>query len=245
MLLLGIYTDTSKVTGITQFTDSGSTNPTTTQITQWITEVEADADARGLGSYTITDQYVDVAREVGYPSKETVAWLTSIANNNYEVLDVTNLITLPFTPIISITSLYRRTSSLGATDVFEELTEGRESTDSFIILKKRTKSNQYLGYALYFFNNTPYDGPQRIKCTYSYGLNLSTSIIGEWCTLKVALKVLDAIIADSTPIGSSGYSDINMNITLNPEQRRKDIISRIKELEDMYFPSKKLGITLI
>ena len=239
------YVSETDIEAITAFSITESTVPTTMQVAAWIVEVEADVDARGLGTYTLTDQYVDVPRQVSYPSEGTVAWLSSIANDTNEVIDVNNVIVLPFLPIVSVTSLSRRTSSLGSTDVWEALTEGRESTNSYIILKKRTKSNQYLGFALYFFNNVPYDGVQRIKATYNYGWNLSTDIIGEWCTLKVALKVLDAVINDSTPIGSSQYGDMNINVSINPEQRRKDIILRIKEIEDKYFPSRKLGIALL
>ena len=242
---MGSYTSEEKIEAITSFSITASTVPTTTQVAAWITEIEADADARGLATYTLTDQYVDVPKQVGYPTKETIAWLEAIAGGGYDTVEANNIITLPFLPIVSVTSLYRRTSNLGAADAWEQLTEGRESTNSFIILKKRTKSNQYLGFALYFHNNTPYDGVQSIKITYVYGWNLSTDIIGEWCTLKVALKVLDAVMNDTTPVGATAYSDMNMNVTINPEQKRKDIKERIKEIETNYFPSKKLGITLI
>jgi hypothetical protein len=242
---MGSYTSTTKVQGITQFADGAGTTPTTTQITQWITEVEKDVDTRCLASYTLTDQIVDILPELNYPAKGTIAWLEAIGGLAYDEID-TSVFIPPFLPLVSVTSLYRRTSAITETAVWELLTEGPGSSGSFMILKKRTKTNQYLGFCLYFYQNQPDVGLGRVKMTYVYGWNLSSDIIGEWCTLKVALKVFEALKEANTPYGSSDYSLMDLRVGLTDiETRQRGAISRIKELEENYFPSQKLGIAFI
>jgi len=242
---MGTYCNETDIEGIVQLSITDSTAPTTTQVASWITQVEADVDARCLGTYLVTDELVDVAPVLSYPARNTVAWLRAIAAGGYEDIVSSNIIPLPRIPIISISSLSRRTSALGSTDVWETLTEGTTSGADFIIIKSRTKTNQYLGFGLYFHDNRPYDGFQRLKVTYNYGWNLSASIIGEWVSLKVAIKVLDAIIAATSPIGSSGYGMMDVNITIDPTRRRTDIKERLLEIERMYFPEKKFGIAVV
>jgi len=148
-------------------------------------------------------------------------------------------------PIVSVASLSRRTSGLGSTDAWESLTEGTTASTHYVILKKRSKTNQYLGFGLYFHHKTPYSGPQRVKVTYNYGWNLSTSILKEWCASKVSLKVLDAVMHDTSPIGAGDYGVDTVRVGIDPARRRVELIARIKEIEDQYFPEKKLGIALI
>ncbi len=243
---MGSYIDNSKVAAVTQFSDGVSTSPTTAQITQWITEVEADADARALGSYTLTDELVDVLPGQNYPDVDSIAWLQALSHDHFSYYGLGNLIVIPpFTPIISIASLSRRVSMLGSSDSYESLTEGTSSGTSYIILKKRTKTNKFLGFALFFHHNNPFPGYQKIKMTYNYGWNLDTNIIGEWCTLKVALKVFNALQEAETPTASQQYAIENTNISLNLDARVKLVKDRIEEIENKYFPQKELGIALI
>jgi len=151
----------------------------------------------------------------------------------------------PFLPIVSVASLSKRTSALTATEAWSALTEGPGADSSFLIMKKRTKTNQYLGFAIYFHNNTPSAGYQRIKMTYNYGWNLSTDIIGEWCSLKVALKVLGALVRANTPFGAADYGIADVRVGIDIERRMVNIKERILEIEEQYFPEKKLGIALI
>ena len=242
---MGTYCNETDVEAITQFAISESTAPTTAQVASWIAQIEVDADARALGTTTLTDQVVDVRTGLGSLPKDSMAALRAIAGGEAENFNAGNIMTLPFTPIISITALSRRTSALGAADAWESLLEGTGSGKDYIIVKRRTKTNQYLGFALYFHDKMPYSGIQRVKATYAYGWNLNSSIIGEWCGLKVALKVLDAIINNTTPIGSNTYGMMDVSVGIDPARRRVDILSRIKELEASYFPTKKLGIALV
>ena len=236
------YSSQAKVTGITQFTPGVSTTPTETQVLTWIEEVEADVDARCLASYTATDQIIDIVPELNYPSKGTIAWLEAVAGASYDEISASILIP-PFLPFVSITSLYRRTTGLSETAAWELLTEGPGSSASFIIVKKRSKTNQYLGTGIYFYQNNPDIGYGRIKATYLYGWNLSTTIIGEWVTLKVAVKVFEALKEANTPYGSGDYSLADLRVGLvDLEARSKGLLMRTEEIERQYFPERKLGI---
>ena len=69
----------------------------------------------GLSEYTLTDQLVDVQPKIGIPSTDTIAWLERAAGLRYdEVGDI--VVFPPFSPIVSIASLSKRTSALGSTD---------------------------------------------------------------------------------------------------------------------------------
>ena len=173
---MGTYTNETDIESLTQFSIEAATHPNTAEVAIWITEIEADADARALGSTLVTDQLVDVRPGLGYLPKDSIGWIKAIASGQYDNLDVRNVISLPFMPIVSIISLSRRTSPLGSTDVWEVVTEGSGSGKSYIILKRRTKTNQYLGFALYFHNNMPYSGVQRVKATYAYGWNPRSTV---------------------------------------------------------------------
>lgn len=241
---MGTYTTEAKIEAILQLAVNESTDPTSTELAVWITEVEADADAMALSSYTLTDQVIDVIAKVGAPAKNTIAWLEQLSGQRYSNLK-TSILIPPFTPIISIASLSRRTSGLTETAAWEALTEGPGASASWIILKKRTKSKQFLGFAIYFYQNEPSSGYGRVKMTYNYGWNLSTDIIGEWCTLKVALKALDSMVRATTPVGARDYTTVDLRVGLDLESRVKNIKERIIELEERYFPKKTLAIGFI
>jgi len=133
---MGTYCNEADIEGITQFTINATTNPTTTQVATWITQIEADVDARALGSYTVTDELVDVNPTVGYPARNTIAWLRSIARDRYGQIDTANIISLPRIPIVSIGSLSRRTSSLGATDAWA-IAKLTEPTEHLLLLMEK------------------------------------------------------------------------------------------------------------
>jgi len=241
---MGTYVTEAKIEGLIQFDIDATTSPSTTEVATWITEIEADADARNLGSYTATDQTVDVPARLDWPAKNTIAWLYAITGKRFA--EISNRVVIPpYLPIISITSLSRNTADYTAEPDWEALTEGPGSGDSYIILKRNTKTDQYLGFALYFYQNTPYTGYQKVKMTYSYGWNLSTDIIGEWCTLKVALKVLDAVMHGTTPIGAGDYGMLDIRVGIDPARRRVDLLARIEEIERLYFPGDSLGIAIV
>ena len=61
---MGTYTTTTLIRGITQFTDSASTTPTTTQINQWITEIEVARRNKNHSVLTIQKEIKETTREI-------------------------------------------------------------------------------------------------------------------------------------------------------------------------------------
>jgi len=239
------YTSAAKVEGVTQFATGAATDPSTTEVLTWIQEVEADADARGLYSYTETNQVMDVDPHLGFPAKNTIAWLEAIAGKRYEEIK-NRLLIPPNLPIISITKLERNLADLTQAANWEELDEGPGANTSFVIIKKTSKTGEYLGFAIYFYQNPPSSGFARVRMTYIYGWNLSATILGEWCTLKVALKVFEAILEAETPAGASDVAVGDLRIGLDQIERRRSLtLKRIQEIEDQYFPAASLGLAFI
>jgi len=80
--------------------------------------------------------------------------------------------------------------------------------------------------------------------TYNHGWDLDTNIIGEWCTLKVALKVLLAELRAETPVGAGDYGIGDTRVGVDIERRIVTTKERIKEIEERYFPREELGMAL-
>jgi len=56
---------------------------------------------------------------------------------------------------------------------------------------------------------------------------------------------LDAVMHATSPIGAGDYGVQDVRIGIDPARRRVDVLARIKEIEELYFPGKKLGITVV
>jgi len=68
------YTSELLIEGITQITITTATKPTTAQTLAWIEEIEKGMDSKLLGSYTATDEYIDVPSQRSV-SRFTLEWL--------------------------------------------------------------------------------------------------------------------------------------------------------------------------
>jgi len=240
-----LYTSQAKVTGLTQFTPSDTTQPTSTQVLTWIEEVEADIDARALGNYVATDQIVDVPAHIDYPAKDTIAWLEAMGFSRWEKVE-NRLLIPPFTPIVSITSLYRRTTSETEAASWEQLTEGPGVNTSFLLLKRRTKAGRYLGFAVYFYQNPPTVGYQRVKMTYNYGYNIPATILSDYATLRVARAVLLALSQTPSPSGLRQFvgGDLQTYVPVEYRTKLEEIEKRIKAWESEWL-EHKMGVAFI
>uniref|UniRef100_A0A6M3KIP6 Uncharacterized protein n=1 Tax=viral metagenome TaxID=1070528 RepID=A0A6M3KIP6_9ZZZZ len=233
------YTTEAKVEAVTQIDIDATTYPTTAQVAVWITEIEAEIAERALGSHTATDQYVDV------PSAEESAqywgfkWTPATDSLQFTYGGAGVIVPLANikSPFISVTSLAKNDQALNDTPSWSTLTEGPADGSSFILLKSGLKD---LGYALYFYDNNPSAGPKRLKLTYTYGFNISSEILGEYCTLQVAVKVLQAKMGTSSASGLTEFEgqDFGRYLPTQYEKRIKSFQIRIKEIETKYFPRK-------
>jgi len=241
------YTSQTRINGITQFTAGAATNPSTTEILDWIEEVEADADQRMLGSYTLTDFAFDISPTSTIPRNfQKAGWLEWVRLYGYDFAEGL-VVVPPYVPIISISSLSRRTSGLTEAEAWEALTEGPAANSSWVQIKKKGRNKQYYGVAIFFYDNIPVAGIGRVKMTYNYGWNLPTTIIREWCGLKVAIKVFEALLAANIPYGTQDYGVVDVRVTA-AELKRKwaTALDRIAEIELKHFPTepKNIGVLM-
>lgn len=167
------YTSEDLVEALLQTTIDNSTIPTSSQLLTWIEEVEKKMDADLLGSYTATDELNDV---------ETV--------NDQEVFKP------KFTPILTVTNLYRNKAALHDAVDYELLTEGPGDSTHFVILKA-VVCGKLVGYALYIYDRHPGIGRNKVKITYTYGYNIDSKVLQEYATKKVALQVLEVWAAST------------------------------------------------
>jgi len=113
--------------------------------------------------------------------------------------------TLKFMPILTVTSLVENLASLDqATNYSAERTEGPGSSSSFIILTKDNGSGIQVGYALFFYNNIPTAGRNKLRVSYTYGHNLPTSLLTQYATYRTAMRVIEIRAA-------SGSFNINLD----------------------------------
>jgi len=241
------YTSETKIEGYLQIAINDSTDPTTTELLDWIEEIETDADQRMLGSYTLTDFEFDVPATSTIPRNfQKAGWLEWVRLYGYDFAE--GLVVIPpYLPIVSVSSLSRRTSSLTEAKAWEALTEGPAANSSWVQLKKKTRSKQFYGFAIFFYDNIPIAGIGRLKMTYNYGWNLPTAVIREWCTLKVVIKTLEVLLATHVPFGTQDYGVMDIRVTA-AELKRKwaTALDRIAEIEAKHFPTepKNIGVLL-
>jgi len=249
------YTSIELVEALTQMSLTESTDPTRTEVFNWIEEVEKEIDARKLGwkdggsegdGYDAVNVYIDVPErsakeEVAISQKERTEGVRIVYPQRY-------------VPIISVTSLYRRKSLLTETPEWEELKQGyyegwTETSDTDwmpIIEEGKCGQKHIIGFL--FYGKKPDYGPARLKGTWKYGYNIPGKILQEYATLKVAVRVLEAAVAAGEPTRVGTYTGGDFQSFVNVELRNQinEWKERIKEIERLYFPDdQKAGSVVI
>ena len=234
------FTSESKVEALLQMDIDANTDPSSSEVLDWIEEIETDVIERNLYQRTATDEYIDVppselsAGLAGYDWKYHVKTDKLIISRGGGV--IVPLVNVK-RPIISITSLYKNDEDPTNTPSWEELTEGPGDGSSFILLTATNDSQKTLGYALYFYDNFPLVGPKRLKMTYTYGHNLDIEILDRYCTLGVAIKVLQALRGTSNPGGLSEFKgELGVYVPTHYESRIADFRMEMAEIERKHFP---------
>lgn len=237
------YTSEVKIEAEISFALTSTSTPTNAQVQTMAQEVEAEIAQLHLGNHTATDAVIDVPErlEDATPPVGTIAWFEAIAEPypTERTLKVGTFIIPPFVPIISITSLSRRTSALGSTASWESLTEGYgdNSTDSFITLKRKTHSGKLLGYAIYFYKNLPTPGFHRVKMTYQYGMDIPTEMLSQYATWLTCLRVLLALSGSNNPVSITQFTGggLQQFVTSIYAGRFNKILAKVQKFEDMWF----------
>tara|TARA_Y100000310_G_C20525540_1_gene735818 strand:- start:287 stop:925 length:639 start_codon:yes stop_codon:yes gene_type:complete len=162
------YTTEANVEAYLGETFDGTTTPTSTDITlfiSWADKLINDFTGTAFESTGVTD----------------------------EILDSEGLerFKLPKRPIISVTSFYVDKAGLGSSSSpdWEARTEGRTNSEDFVILKDEG--------VLYFHNDIPSTGIQNIKTTYNYGYSSVPADVAKLATLLVVREILRARLADN------------------------------------------------
>jgi len=239
-----IYTSEADVEAITQVDITDTTKPNSSQVLNWIEEIEKGVIERALGSHTATDVLVDVPSQ-----EEVIGFYSAIYRARTGQLIIKTAlgggVLVPLAnvkhPIVSITSLFKNDESLNDAPDWKQLTEGPGDGTSFILLESDS-----LGYALWFYDNFPLPGPKRLKMTYQYGYNIDSKILREYCTLGVAVKVLEAKRGLSEGGGLTEFvaGEMGTYIPTHYVSRIEMFKARMKEIEQTYFP-KEFGFAII
>jgi len=236
---MGSYTSIEKISNLLQITIDEVSVPDEDAVTEWITEIEARVTERALGSHTATDQYIDVptVEEIG----GEYSWYYRVKNAKLKFHFAEGLV-VPLgrvkSPILSITSLYKNDEDPSDAPNWEQLTEGPGDGSHFILLTSGTKD---LGYALWFYDEEPKEGPKRLKMTYKYGFNIDSNILSDWCTLNVAIKVLLARMGTNQADGLAYLEggDLGTYMNTNYRERIEEIRKEISRIEENYFPPEE------
>lgn len=231
---------------LTDYTLDSSTNPSESEVLNWIEEVETDIVERCLGNHTATDITFDVPErlEAVAPPISQIEGFEAYATGVYWY-EAGILVLPPHRPLLQLTSIAKRTSALGSADAWSNYTVGRSGD---VILLSYPRGSRTLGWGIYIFDDLPATGYQRLKATYDYGWNLPTAILREYCNLKLALKIFERLLRHHTPHGAGDFSvgDIRWSVE-DIAGKQSTYYTRLEEIEERHFPreSTEIGIGIL
>lgn len=238
------YTSEADIEGLLQITIDDTTNPTTAETLTFIEASEKRVIDRGLGAHTATDQYIDVAAVLS--GADHGEWVYSARTGRITMSMDTGVIIPLFdvkNPIISVTTLHKNDESIDSAPSWDALTEwdGSSGSTHFMLLQSGKRD---LGYALWMYDEPPTSGPKRLKMTYSYGHNVDTSILGEYCTYDVAIRVLQARWGTNEVDGMAQYDggDLGIWVPRNIKDRIASFAIERNKIAKDHFPETKYDI---
>jgi hypothetical protein len=234
----------SNVEGIIQFDLTANSSPSESQVLKWIEEVETDVKERNLGNETASNEVFDVDERLEgvAPPVGTIEGFESYATGAY-VFEEGVIVLPPRRPIVSVSSLYRRTSAMGGTESWESYTQGLSGD---FILRTVPVGTRSLGWCVYIFDTLPATGFQRLKMTYNYGWNVPSAVLREYCCLKVSVKILNALKGTTHPGGMRQFvgRTLQSYVPDNYVSRISDLLARCGELEKEHFPAERSKIAV-
>ena len=233
---MGIYTNEEDIEDLLQITLSSTSVPDSAAVARWIEAFESRVVERRLGSHVATNEYIDVP---GFSANLTrYNWVYRARTGRLQInLGAGRVIPLANVkvPIISVSALAKNDESPMDAPSWDTLTEGPADGSSWMLL---TGGDKALGYALWFYNDFPIEGPKRLRLTYTYGHNVDSSILGEYCAYGTAIKVLLARMASNQPDGLSMLEGGALG-TFVPRQYQERIAEyrfEMMRIETQHFP---------
>jgi hypothetical protein len=244
---MGIYTDEAKVESMLQLTITSSSIPTTSEVAKWISQSESSIADRSLGIHESGDVYIDVPGvDVGHRNDWVYSARTGVLRFDMGKGMVVPLVDMK-TPIVSITSLAKNDSSPEAAPSWDALTgwDGSSSGTNYMLMKA---GDRQLGYAIWFYDDYPMQGLNRVKLNYTFGHNVDSEIIGQYCTYDVAIKVLMARMGTNEPDGLSMLEGgaLGSFVPRQYQERIAEFRYEMLKIEVNHFPSdKEIAIDVI
>jgi len=240
------YTSIEDVENFLQINLKSTTTPSIAQVEDIIAQIDAQVDARRLGSTSSDVLYKFDVLDANTLVKNSVAWMEAGLPPTEQGV----VVIPPFTPFSSVISgtLSTNEAELNQAENWTVLAEGPGASSDFVILKKRARNGKYLGYALYFYSsNAPGAGYQKLRGTFMYGYNIDDEILNEWATLKVCEKTIVTMLRSATPPGIATYTGGGMSTFVNTQfDGLIDYIRiRVGEIEDRHFPSDPIGVAVM
>jgi len=207
------YTTVTKISEeLNGFTLDASSTPTSTTVSSWIDEADAEIDAR-TGN----------------------VWSSNVESSEYYDYDGSGILRVTNTPIISVTELQTERNGIDATSSdWDTLYEGRLSTKDFIVYKDE-------GEIVFHGTQKPYAGNQNICVSYTYGYETTPYTIQRLSTLMVANRVINTIINGSGSeeggaitvdvISISDPSSFSLNAIKSNKNKINDLINSVGSLK--------------
>jgi len=240
-----LYTTIDDIMGETQMGIDGNSKPSIRMVNRWITRISKHIDNQLLGTYSET-KYIDVS-SVADKTREPVTYnyKSDILNFGMGADGVYVPVTSMKQPVTSITTLSKNDASITSAPSWEELTKwtGAVASDWGEILSQ----NYVTG--IYIFDDEPLAGFNRLKVVYSYGFNIDSDILNEYCTMAVAIKVLNARTLAGRPGNMRQIAGVDLVDFIDFV---RDTIGywkgRMRSIEDDHFPKPKkvrTGVAII
>ena len=245
-----LFTSEEDVESLTQLTITDASVPTSTELLDFIQQVEARVTERGLATHTAPDIYVDVPTQESVGSEYNWArqsysrFVYRIRQGQFNFNTASGLI-IPLGniqhPVIAVTTIHKNDEYPDDAPSWDLLVQWNGVVDdsSFMLLKNTENQRRY-GYAIFMYNAFPIVGPKRLKMTYTYGYNVDTEILKEWCTYQAAIKTLEARMGTNSVDGLSWAADsgdLGQFVNTQYAERISLMRLRIAEIEIDHFPT--------
>ena len=234
------FTSISSVAAMTGETINGESDPNSSQVIEWIQQVEAEMNSKGYATESLTGVIMDVPEgNAEYTDILARSWIYDNASQYTGGL----IVALPNTPFISVANVQRNLQGYTQDANWEDLTEGPADGSDFLIIKSKYKAG-LRGIGLFFYQKAPKSGYQRLKLDYVWGYDLPSNVLNEYATAKVSLMLLYSKYMRKEPV-------FNLNIAgLRTELNEftgvhKFIIDRIEQIEQDWLPNQYTGIAKI
>jgi len=234
-----LYTSISNVEDLVQFNIDDSSIPDQDAVLVWIEQVESRVVEARLATHTATNEYINVM--VGDDIADVYSWEYDVEDARLK-FNLNEGIIVPLGrvkyPVISITTLEKNDEDPDSAASWDTLTEGPGASTHFFLLTTGSKNH---GYALWIYDEVPEPGPRRLRATYSYGWAVDSDILGDWCALGVAIKILVARMGTNEPdaLASLDADTLGSHMNTNYAERIGFYRAQQLEIEAEYFPAQR------